>query len=308
MHLLAQTPFFGDPNFAKSPSSPLSNHAALQLVKNWMKQDLPCIAGRREFLKNRYMIEIATQEKVPEIFARYCNRLENRRAVACLFIFNNWEYMSDRRSVSDVFYFLADQMQHISDVSVETLAQGGALTKKVSLRCPVTEVTTIYDDFECIAFCPQSNNPDDPLYDPLLAMPFPAVNMSSDMYAFSNFVADMIEQRYRVTVTELSKDKTETEKALFNCVAQWHRIASKTIENYESLTDTSLCPVHINAENNQWIAGHKDPAFAEQIKEVHTHELPVLYGARIVRQWLDFFYKDRAFSAAGLARDGTILA
>lgn len=307
MHSLVQPVFYGNPDFAKSPVTAPTDHQILELVKDWMKQELPCIAGRREFLKKRYMIEVATQDSVSRVFNRYRSRLHERSAVACLYLFNDFDYMRPNKSVGEVFYFLAEQMQRISRVGTRDLANGKALTKKINLKCPVTGVMTTFDDFECIAFCPQSNNPDDPLYDPLLAMPVPAVNMSSDMYAFSSFVADMIKQRFDVTVKELSKDREKTEKALHHCVAQWHRIASKTIENYEALTDTSLCPVHINKEKNQWIAGHKDPAFAEQVKEVHTHELPVLYGARIVEQWLGFFYDDVEFCASGLARDGIIV-
>ncbi len=307
MHSLTQRVFYGDPGFAESPNTSLCDAELLDYVRLWMKKGLPCIAGRRELLKQRYMITVATRDTIPDLFKYFCEKLENGEAIACLYVFNNWEYMKPSKSVSEVFYFLAEQMQGISDVSTHDLANGHALTTKIKLRCPVTETLTTYDDFECIAFCPQSNNPNDPLYDPLLATPVPAVNMSSDMFAFSNFVADVIEQRFQTTVKKLSGDRTETEKALHHCVEQWQCIAAKTIGNYEALTDTSLCPVHMNAEQDQWIAGHKDPAFAEQIKEVHTHELPTRYGARIVKEWLDFFYNRKLYSASGLARDGTLV-
>ncbi len=307
MYSLAQTAFCGDPNFAVPPQNAMSDREAVDFVVNWMTRELPCVAGRREVIKNRYMIEAATRNTVPEIFARYHQKLQKREAIACLYVFNDPDFLGYDVSVSKVFYYLAEQMQRISQVSTRELANGKALTKKIRLTCPVTELETIYDDFECIAFCPQSNNPADPLYDPLLAMPIPAVNMSSDMFAFSSFVAGMIGQRYKMTVRELAKDRRETERALYGCVDQWHRIATKTITNYESLTDTPLCPIHLNDEQDQWVAGHKDPAFAEQIKEVHSHELPVLYGARIVSQWMEHFYHDGKFSAAGLAREGVVV-
>lgn len=307
MHSLAHKLFLGDPYFAKPPTMPLGDDAIVDVTRQWMTSSLPCIAGRRETLKDRYMVAVATQATVPDLFKQFRHRLEKGQAIACLYVFNSWEHMNPAMSVSEVFYFLAEQMQKISKVSAHDLANGQALTNKLKLVCPITETLTTYDDFECIAFCPQSNNPDDPLYDPLLAMPVPAVNMSSDMFAFSNFVADMIRQRYKKSVVELSKDRKETEKALYHCVAQWQRIAAKTIQNYEALTDTSLCPVHLNAKQDQWVAGHKDPAFAEQVKEVHTHELPTLYGTRIVSEWLDFFYNQKIYSASGLARDGILL-
>ncbi len=304
MHLLNKKYFYGDINFATAPSSTLSDTQALMYMRNWLLEDLPCIAGRREVLKKRYMIEIASQATVPDIFKNYCHKLKEGKTIACLLVFNNADYMRDSKSVSQVFYYLAEEMQKISKVSARALANGECLTKKVTLKCPVTGIMTEYDDFECIAFCPQSNNPDDPLYDPLMALPFPAVNISSDMFAFSNFVADMVYQRHKTSVVGLSADKEQTEATLNHCVMQWHRIASKTIKNYEALTDTTLCPVHLNDTNDQWVAGHKDPAFAEQFKEAHTHELPILYGTRIVKEWLKFFYHNGKFSASGLARDG----
>lgn len=304
MLLLPKTSSSGDNTFAHPPLRSLSDRASLAYMRKWMLNDLPCIAGRRETIKNRYKVEIATRDIVPEIFKSYCKDLESGDAIACLLIFNNAEYMGYEKSVSEVFYYLADQMQRISRVSTQALATGSCLTKEITLRCPVTEAMTKYDDFECIAFCPQSNNPSDILYDPLMALPFPAVNISSDMFAFSNFVSEMVQQRYRKSVVQLSTNKEQTEQALRYCVEQWQRMAVKTIQNYEVITDTSLCPIHLNKSQDQWIAGHKDPAFAEQIKEPHTHELPVLYGKRIVEEWLAFFYKGKTFSASGLARDG----
>lgn len=298
--------FLGDASFANTPASQLTDKQVLMHIRNWMLDELPCIAGRRETVKNRYMIEIATRDSVPELFQNYSNALKQGKVIACLLIFNEPEYMSFSKSVGEVFYFLAEQMQRISRVSTKALATGSCLSKKIRLRCPITGLVTDYDDFECIAFCPQSNNPDDPLYDPLMALPFPAVNISSDMFAFSNFVADMVKQRHQKTVRELSVDQVATEEILRSCVKQWQRMAVKTIQNYETITDTSRCPIHLNSNQDQWIAGHKDPAFAEQVKEPHTHELPVLYGTRIVEEWLSYFYNGKTFSATGLARDGEL--
>ena len=72
----------------------------------------------------------------------------------------------------------------------------------------------------------------------------------------------------------------------------------------QCLSQPSICPVHLSAEQDQWIADHKDPAFAEQIKEVHTHELPILYGQRIAGKWLEYFLEKQEYSATGIARAG----
>ena len=307
MQSLAYKQIDGDLEFAKSPNQHLSDEEATNQILEWMKRELPCVAGRRETMRGRYMVQTASIETVPNIFEEFKRKLNRREVVACLYIFNSQQYADPNRTVGEVFNFLARQMQKISSVPPCALANGEALTSTIRLHCPVTGVLTDFDDFECIAFCPQSNNPDDPLYDPLLAMPLPAVNMSSDMYAFSTFVADMIELRYGVAVKDLSDDRDEVEAALMGCVAQWQRVAVKTIQNYETITDTSICPIHLSAEQDQWIAGHKDPAFAEQIKEVHTHELPVLYGQRIVEKWLEYFFEKQEYSATGLARDGILI-
>lgn len=306
MYPLRKFNFTGDENFATPPATRQTDEQALAFMHTWMLSELPCIAGKRETIKKRYMIKIATQATVPNIFNEYSMALKEGKTLACLLVFNDHEYTSRNKSVSEVFYYLAEQMQKISKVSAHALANGDCLTKKITLRCPVTQVMTEYDDFECIAFCPQSNNQYDPLYDPLMALPFPAVNMSSDMFAFSSFVAEMVNKRFNMSVVELSQDREKTEQALFHCVEKWQRFAAKTIENYEMISDTSLCPVHLNKERNQWVAGHKDPAFAEQVKESHTHELPVLYGKRIVEEWLAYFYDNKNFSASGLARDGEL--
>jgi len=304
MNNLAHGNFDGDLDFAAAPNRPLLDHEAVDLILDWMKSDLPCVAGRRETMRDRYMVQTADLETVPFILDEFEYNLNARQAVACLYIFNDEYFAHPDRTVSEVFHFLARQMQGISKVSALALANGEALTTTIRLHCPVTGVVTDYDDFECIAFCPQSNNPNDPLYDPLMAMPLPAVNMSSDMYAFSTFVSDMIELRFGKQVRELKIGREEMEKALMFCVQQWQRVATKTIQNYEMITDTSLCPIHLNDEQDQWVAGHKDPAFAEQIKEAHTHELPVRYGRRIVDKWLNYFYENNDYTATGLARDG----
>jgi len=268
MQSLAYKQFDGDLEFAKSPKESLTDEEATTQIQNWMKRDLPCVAGRRETMRGRYMVQTASIDSVPNIFEEFKQKLNRKEVVACLYIFNSKHYSDPKTSVSEVFHFLARQMQKISDVPPCALANGGALTTSIKLHCPVTGVLTDFDDFECIAFCPQSNNPDDPLYDPLLAMPLPAVNMSSDMYAFSTFVADMIELRHGVSVKDLSNDRDEVEAALMGCVAQWQRVAAKTIQNYETITDT----------------------------------------ARIVDKWLEYFFDDQEFSAMGLARDGISVA
>lgn len=282
---------------------PHSKNSPLEDIQEWMGQSLPCIAGRREFNRGRYLIQMACKQSIVQLFDAYKLKLQSGTATACLFVFDNWDFDFSNADTSRVFYFLADQMSPISSLPAESLANGQALTLSIRLDCPITNKVTSFDDFECIAFCPQSNNRSDPLYDPLLAMPYPCVNLSSDVYAFSRFVADSIETMFGKPAYEV-EDLDALEQAFGVCVLRWHRVACATIENYESLTDTKLCPVHVTKDNKHWVAWHKDPAFAEQTKEAHQHELPVLYGARITSNWMAFFRGERRYDAGGLARAG----
>jgi hypothetical protein len=270
---------------------------------DWMANRLPCVAGRREYNLNRYMIRVASKATVPAILREYRTKLRSGAAVACVFVFNEPAQYRANSDAGDAFKFLARAMAQLGDKSAHELANGAPLTMSMQLDCPVTGQDAIFDDFECIAFCPQSDDREDPLYDPLMYAPYPCVNLSSDVYAFSNFVADRARNAFGKPLREV--DEIVTIAAFLDrCVAQWQRIAEVTINNFEARTDTSLCPVHITPDRTHWVAAHKDPAFAEQKKISHRHELPVIYARRIVERWLDFFRYRGIYHASGLARDG----
>lgn len=292
------------PHESRCPySGAMSDGQALQTVHDWMRNALHCAAGRREFNRGRYMIEIATRKTVPSILDGFQESLQNGDATACLYVFNEPALYAGRADVAAAFGYLATQMEPISSLPARDLKNGAPLTTSMRLTCPVTNQLTVYDDFECIAFCPQSDNREDPLYDPLLFAPLPAVNMSSDVFAFSRFVADS-------ALTALGKPVYEEENAkvrrafLEKCVQRWHRVAVSIINAFERVTDTNLCPVHVTDDGKHWIAAHKDPAFAEMRKEVHSHELPTVYAYRIIDRWLEYFDDRKPYRANGLARDG----
>ncbi len=292
------------PHHHKAPLDGLKTDAQIvEETKAWMTRQLPCVAGRRELNRGRYMVRAATRASVPSIFADFRTQLEQGSAVACLYVFNDERFYDGRSQTADVFHFLADQMQGITNVAADDLAHGAALTNSIELRCPVTNQRTLYDDFESIAFCPQSGVKADMLYDPLMYSPYPSVNMSSDVYAFSKFVADSAISAWGKPVYQ-ETDLGRVAKLFSQCVARWQRVATTTIRNYEALTDTAICPVHVTDDEKYWVAFHKDPAFAEQKKEIHRHELPIGYGTRITDRWLQFFKGDMDFLASGLARDG----
>jgi len=287
----------------QAPVPASGDENVLREVQEWMARKLPCVAGRREYNRGRYMLRVATRDRVESIFSEFRRGLELGEVSACLFIFNDKRFDEVHGDVAQAFRFLAEQMEPISKVSAVELANGAALTNSIELNCPVTNIRTIFDDFECIAFCPQSLDSNDRLYDPLMAMPYPCVNLSSDVYGFSHFVRTSALAAWNCEVYE-QNDLGKIEKLLRICVERWQRVATATIGNYQAITNTELCPIHLTVDENHWVAGHRDPAFAEQMKMAHKHELPRIYANRIVDGWMEYFRNGRIYQASGLAREG----
>jgi hypothetical protein len=273
-------------------------------VGKWMGRELRCVAGRREYTRGNYLVRVASRMTVPAILEEFKDRLRHRSALACLFVFTDPLYRAKNCDAATAFRYLAGQMSGITEKSAEALAGGAALTISIELTCPVTGQPTIFDDFECIAFCPQSNDKSDPLYDPLMFAPYPSVNLSSDVYGFSCFVAESADSVLGHRVVD-ECDLGRLSEFFDRCVDRWHRIASKTIDNFAAATDVSRCPVHRTEDGRHWIAAHRDPAFAERSKIAHTHELPVIYAKRIAQRWLDHFSGQQRYDASGLAQAGT---
>jgi hypothetical protein len=282
-----------------------SDALVLDEINGWFRERLPCVAGRREFNRQRYMIKIATAATVPQIFGQFVSAVRRYENTACFFVFNQPEFYPGRSNAHLAFRFLAEQMAQLGVNSAEELADGAALSNTVTLPCPVTGIEIEFDDFECIAFCPQSSDLDDPLYDPLMSAPYPAVNLSSDVFAFSYFVLDACRAKFGKSPSEISN--AEILAPFFNlCVERWQKIAVATIGNFAAITDTSRCPVHLAPDADYWVAAHQDPAFAETVKIPHRHELPTIYARRISDAWLDYFANGRPYSASGQAREGML--
>jgi hypothetical protein len=283
---------------------PRPDDKVLRDVREWIRMSLGCVAGRREFVKDRYLIEIACRSTVVEILSNFKTELYNYRKIACLLIFNNPEYyMESGASTFDSMSDLSDQMAVLTNQPASELLNGGALNLRILVPCPVTGEEIIFDDFDAIAFCPQANNKADPLYDPLMAAPYTCVNLTSDVFSFAMFVRDNALLIYNKEVFELPKI-TQVKSLLKHCVYLWHRIAIKTIKNYEKHTDTSLCPIHVTADENRWVAFHKDPAFAETEKSLYSHELPNIYGQRLAERWIAHFEGREKISVEGIAQEG----
>lgn len=253
------------------------------------------------------MVEMATRETVTSIFRRFSNLVEAHAKVACLFVFNEPKYYEGASGTAhEAFSYLARQMEPLSNVPAEDLAKGAALSSSITAPCPVTGVPTVYDDFECIAFCPQSNNTDDPLYDPMMHAPYTCVNMSSDLFAFAHFVRDVSLLLFNEEVYRL-QDRSKVEDVFAAALERFHKMALSTIRNFEKATDVSKCPMHVAKDERTWVASHQDPAFAETKKEPFVHELPIIYGPRLIERWRAHFAGDTEFTPSGVSQAGVRL-
>lgn len=277
----------------------------LERLNRWFRNRLPCIAGRREFSKNRYMVSVGGPGRISGILAEFEHRLREGAASACFLAFAPPRCQSQWTAAA-TFRWLAELMSEVSSVDAASLSSGAPLSFSFTLSCPVTGKVTTFDDFECIAFCPQSSDLADPLYDPLMYAPYPAVNISSDVYAFSLFVRDACLRKFGVEPKQVP-DRRALFAFIYDCAERWHIVAAQTIENFSTtVEDRRRCPVHVTSDKMHWIACHQDPAFAENTKAPHIHELPLIYATRICDAWVEHFTHRNSYSAAGLSRAGLL--
>ena len=277
----------------------------------WFRQSLGCVAGRREFLSNRYFaVDVQHLKDVTVGWHHFISALERGEVVACLYVIQNptetltasAECATLALGVRPAITNLAEIMSTLSDHTASTLVDGGLLNFVINLTCPVTRCRTAFFDFEAVAFVPEADNPRDPLYDPLMSAPVPIVNINSDIYAFSVFARDQCLNRFDCEVTQLT---SRERRHLFALVSDtWQRMAERTINNYAAVVDQHLCPTHLTADKQWWIANHRDPAFAELEKRPFLHEMPTQYTRHIVSTWEQYFEHGVQPHYEGIAKPG----
>ncbi|WP_296081983.1 hypothetical protein [uncultured Agrobacterium sp.] len=260
----------------------------VEKLKDWLKVDLPCVPGKREFATGRYFITAIRDTKSMETaYSAFQTALIRRETVASLFVISEDVALPAASSAEDQFRQLAEMMVTISDISPDLLASGGRLGKTIELPCPVTNVMHAFDDFDAVAFCPQSNDIMDPLYDPMMAAPVPCVNFNSDIYAFSMFTRDYALKTKNAQIWQLDPFERQD---LFAIVAKrWQQYALATIKGYMNITNLERCPVSLRGNDTIWYANHQDPAFAETTKSQYAHHMPSLYAPKIIEKWQNFF-------------------
>jgi hypothetical protein len=259
-------------------------------LKLWLRRGLGCIAGRREFLSNRYFaVDVRRLSDVVVGWRHFMGALERREAVACLYSLSALlaQECPKPTGVRAAVTQVAEIMSVLSDDSAEELVSGGRLNLVINAICPVTGCRTAFFDFDAIAFVPEAADESDPLYDPLMAAPTPLVNVSSDIFGFAMFTWDHCRSRFDCEVRQLT---AKERRYLFSATTEsWQRMAEQTITNFSRSVNQSLCPTSLAPDKESWIANHQDPAFAETEKKPYVHEMPCRYTPRIVEVWQSYF-------------------
>ena len=158
------------------------------LPHEWLQSGLQCAAGKREFRLNRYFVaRFGTGREFAEALAEFREQAAEHLKTGFLAV-----YAHDQRprTVAEELKLLGAAVRDagLTD-DADALIAGNTLSHSVDVRCPVTGKNTAYEFFS-VAFCKNSGNPKDPLYDPSLSAPFTAINTTSDAFAFARLVHD----------------------------------------------------------------------------------------------------------------------
>jgi hypothetical protein len=260
---------------------------ALKDMHQWFSRGLDCVAGRAEYKRSRYYVDTAyTPADTSQVVDNFRTKATLQEATACLIIFPG--LLAPSTSVVLKVTKMAELLHIQANKTVEQLINGDNLNFSLQLLCPVTNRRVSFDDFDGVAFCPESNNKTDPLYDPLMFAPYPCVNISSDIYSFSCFVSDFCVTRHQCAIYELPCNQQKF-SVMQSAAEKWQKMAERTIDNFLSRTDTSLCPTFLTEDKCHWYANHQDPAFAETKKELYRHDMPKVYAPKVVSSWMHFF-------------------
>lgn len=131
-----------------------------------------------------------SKKDVLNAYDNFVHMLENKNIVACLFIAPLPDN-SQQMQTENVIKYLAELFCILNESDPNNLVNGSSLNLYFKLKCPVTGEVVEFGDFDGIAFCPQANDIDDPLYDPMMSAPYPCANITSDIFVFSLFTNDM---------------------------------------------------------------------------------------------------------------------
>lgn len=273
--------------------------------QNWLQRDLMCSAGRREFRLGRYHVAMvrngADYAREADVFLSGVR--DHSRTGFLAVLSNRGRHYAN---AAEELRALGDLMQEAGFCeSAEKVVEGETISVEIEVECPVTGRPTVYSFFP-VAFCQGSNNVEDDLYDPSLSAPFTGINMTSDAFAFACLVRDQCTRLYGSKPDELTCMHA-ARKLFQHSITTWQNMSVNTITSYNK---RAACPeraVHLSDDRRSWLAPHNDPVFAETKKEMHSHEMPVIYAQNLCDNWLRVMFEDANSSVGREGQSGGIL-
>jgi len=284
---------------------PFHGNAAGFDFEQWLQRDLLCSAGKREFRHGRYHVALVRNG------ADYAREVEIFRAGVRDHSKTGFLAILDDRgrryaNAAEELLTLGVLMREAGFCEdAEKVVDGETITVEMEVDCPVTGRPTIYSFFP-VAFCQGSSNVEDDLYDPSLSAPFTGINMTSDAFAFACLVRDQCLRLYGARPDELTCEHA-ARKLFQHSVVTWQNMSINTIASYNK---RSACPeraVHLSDDRRAWLAPHNDPVFAERKKEMHSHEMPVIYAQNLCDSWLRVMFENGEAAVGREGQSGGIL-
>lgn len=284
---------------ADRPESSCPFHGQSSRFTEWLDKGLLCSAGKREFKLDRYHVApIRDGADFARELEHFRRQVVEYRKVGFLAIYAR--DTSACRMAEDELWLLGTVMREAGlTSSVAALIGGDAVAVPFELVCPVTGEETVYEFFP-VAFCRNSGNPQDPLYDPSLSAPFAAINTTSDAFAFAMLVRDQSLRSLGKLPHEVTSRRA-LEKVMRRAVQVWQNMSVNTIQSYRRVAGGPRRAVGLSEDRRFWTAPHNDPVFAELQKREHAHEMPVVYASRLCEKWLGAIFDDKPVTAS---RDG----
>lgn len=259
-------------------------HGPESAFENWLDTGLLCSAGKREFKLDRYHVAyVGSGEDYArelEFFRREVIAFQKTGFLAILSTDT-----SDCRMAEDELWLLGRIMRDAGLApSVAALIGGETIAIPFQVPCPVTGEETIYEFFP-VAFCRNSANRDDPLYDPSLSAPFTAINATSDAFAFAMLARELSIKNLGQIPSEVT-EREKLEPVMTRATEIWQNMSVNTIQSYNRAAGCPHRAVQLSEDRRFWLAPHNDPVFAELKKQEHAHEMPRIYASRLSEKWL----------------------
>ena len=278
---------------ASHPSGTCPFHGQTSTFSNWLDSGLLCSAGKREFNLDRYHVApVGGGADFAHELEHFRREVIEFRKVGFLAICS--QDTSAFKMAEDELWLLGQIMRDAGlTPSVAGLISGETIAIPFEITCPVTGEETVYEFFP-VAFCRNSGNSQDPLYDPSLSAPFTAINTTSDAFAFAMLVRDQSIRAYGCAPHEL-RDKADVEMLFRKCVTVWQNMSINTLTSYSRVAVDPSRAVHISEDHKRWIAPHNDPVFAELKKCPYFHEMPIVYASRLCSKWMATMFEGEEY-------------